>query len=132
MKISHRDYRAAIDAAYSTNICNPTIFWDPNKGFYAASGLVKNDNLSLGLAHYTDSGRAHTGTRGEYAPIARAIRAWHKIQPVERAYTAWDHSYDCEHDLPRQETNCGPNCKPRTVPARKISLAEFIRNEDYV
>ena len=79
INLSHRGYREAVDEAFRANICNPSIFWNGNDGFYVSpsSDLVPNSDFCLGLAVYSASGdRSFSGSRTEYKRFADAVRAF--------------------------------------------------------
>ena len=86
MKLSHRNYRNACDEAFSANMSNPTIFWNPDDGFYVSpsSDLVPNDDLRIGLAYYclnNGGNRSFSGSRREYRPLATGIRKFYAETP---------------------------------------------------
>ena len=86
MKLSHADYRAACNEAFRANISDPSVFWNAADGFYVAPSarLAPNNDLCIGLAYYSlnnDSARSPSGSRTEYAPIARGIRSYFSTAP---------------------------------------------------
>jgi len=116
-KLSYGDYRTACNEAFSANMHNPTVYYNPSDGFYVApsSDLVPNTDTVISLAYYSaNSGeRSLTGSRREYTPIARAIREFFapEFNPI-RVYNTPSTLY-CEgvvdgHDC--GEMNYGDKC----------------------
>lgn len=79
MKINYQSYKQAINRAFSVNMTSPAIKWDGVRGFFVESSLVPNDKseVTIGRANYylPDCTPSFTGTRSEYASIARSLRA---------------------------------------------------------
>jgi len=55
MKLSHADYRATCNEAFTVKISDPSVFWNQTDGFYVAPSaqLVPNTDLCVGLAYYS-------------------------------------------------------------------------------
>ena len=81
INLSYNDYHTAINEAFGANISNPSVFWNSTDGFYVSpsSDLVPNDDYCVGSASYgaNTGGRSMSGSRAEYAPIARGIRRYY-------------------------------------------------------
>jgi hypothetical protein len=92
-KLSYGDYRTACNNAFTVNMHNPTVYYNPGDGFYVApsSDLVPNEDTVISLAYYSANtgARSLTGSRREYAPIAHAIREFFSrdFKPVQQTVT---------------------------------------------
>ena len=89
INLSYRDYREAVEEAFAENISNPSLYWSPADGFYAApsSDLIPNTDYCLGRAHHNlnnDGARSPAGTRAEYRPIAAGIRTFFSTPEKQR------------------------------------------------
>ena len=89
MKLSHADYRATCNEAFTVKISDPSVFWNQTDGFYVAPSaqLVPNTDLCVGLAYYSlnnNCARSLSGSRREYAPIAQGIRLFFSTPAADR------------------------------------------------
>lgn len=147
IKLSYTDFKKTCDDAYSANISNPTVFWNPEDGFYVspAANLVPNSDLEIGLAYYSlnnNCARSLPGRRQQYNPIARAIREFYSgdFDPIIEDANYPVYCTGIKSNVGENENNsCYEYFFPGKCPAcghvnvvkkikRKITLSELVDN----